>query len=373
MSSASYYSSGYRPDPVGGINPVLVQLYHAHGIRPSSIEQMREEERLSLCASVSDLIEQTNLSADREMAADILLSLLRHAEKNLRQAIAERFSTLESAPLRLILQFVNDEIEVARPVLVNSPVLNDLDLIYIIQSRQSPFWQAIANRKQLGENVIETLVDTGDSVTAQVLVANEAVMLSDYAVRQLISMAKEHSELGEALLARQGLSADLVRHIYQAVGQSMVTANSQLCPVEQQALGDVLAEFTEQPSNPFLPNAPMLKAADLFKEQGRLSKTLMLNTLRRGQMASFVAQYARYTDLPVAVVIPMLQQKNGQGLAIAAKAYGFECEDYLVIFNTIRKIMGEVALTPHEINSAANYFNRITPAVAKRLMKRNTH
>lgn len=367
MSNLSMYKAG-------DINPVLAKLYLSHGINDAAMMSVRNSERAGLCNDIIHLIETSTRQTDREMATDILISLLRHAEKNLKQVISERFALIDEAPLRIVLEFINDDIDVARPVLTYSKALNDLDLLYIIQSRDSPFWQAIALRGDLGENVVETLVDTKDISTAKNLIGNETIKFSDYAAKEITNLAKENTILTEALINRSlDKDGDFARQIYIYASENLKAAIIQKCgrlsPDTNQKLEEILVEFTDRPEHRFMPTPAMIKAAEYFQEQGKLIPSLMINTLKRGQISSFIAQFSRFINLPVAVVIPMLQQKNGQGLSIAAKANGIERNDFLVIFNFTRKIMGEDFLSSKDVNIALAHYDRVSPDVAKRLMR----
>ncbi len=44
----------------------------------------------------------------------------------------------------------------------------------------------------------------------------------------------------------------------------------------------------------------MVNAAEKFSMLGMLNMQIMLETLQRGQIATFIAFFARYTGLPVA-------------------------------------------------------------------------
>lgn len=358
----------------GDINPVLAKLYLSHGISDGALKAVENTERAGLCENIIQLIETSSRQTDREMASDILISLLKHAEKNLRQAIAEKFSVSDNAPLRIILQFINDDIEVAKPVLTYSKALNDLDLLYIIQSRDSPFWQAIALRTDLAENVVESLVDTKDMMTTRNLINNQTAKFSDYAAKEVANLAKDDSILTEALINRfLDKDGHFAKQIYSYASESLKSAIIEKCgrlsEEVTQDIDEVFEEFTAGSVNRIIPTPAMIKAAELFQEQGKLIPSLMLNTLKRGQIASFIAQFSRFINLPVAVVVPMLQQKNGQGLSIASKAHDINRADFLVIFNFTRKMMGEDFLSAKDVTTALAYYDRVSPDVAKRLMR----
>jgi uncharacterized protein (DUF2336 family) len=234
----------------------------------------------------------------------------------------------------------------------------------------------IASRESLAENVVESLVDTKDVYTSKNLIDNETVKFSDYAAEQIANLAKENAILTEALINRSlDKDGDFARQIYAYASESLKSAIVKKCGRlsndTAQKIDEVLEEFIDESNHNFMPTASMIKAAEFFQDQGKLSPSLMLNTLKRGQMASFIAQFSRFVNLPIAVVVPMLQQKNGQGLSIAAKANGITRNDFLVIFNFTRKILGEDFLSAKDVTVALAHYNRVTPDVAKRLMRQS--
>ena len=121
-------------DKSSDVTPLLVRLYDSHKLYGLAKDK-KPLARAELMSIISDLLGMNLSPRESELIADVLIALMRQAEKDLRQALAERLSMLEKAPLRLILQISHDEIEIAAPVLRNSAVLGELDLIYIIKSK----------------------------------------------------------------------------------------------------------------------------------------------------------------------------------------------------------------------------------------------
>lgn len=361
------------------LSPLLVGLYDTH--RSYAQKDLRDFSfKEKLCEQMTALLSVSSRVSDTEMITDILVSLIKQSERDLKAALSERMSTLSNVPLRLLLQLVNDDIDVAKPVLENSPVFNDLDLLYIIQSRDTSFWQAIAARRALHENVVDALAETRDIPTAKVLVHNDTISFSDYAVSVLGELAVSDDSLAEPLLMRPDVPQEIARKLYSYVGEeikSMIAKRYQISSPEIiEAIEDVVSEFTDFPvvGGVFLPTSAMVRAAEMFQHQGKLTPTLMVKTLKRGQLASFLAQFSVYVGLPVAVVVPMLRQNNGQGLAIAARAHGLSKDEFMSIFMLTRKMVNEQGVVNAAyVNRAVNYFDRISPHLAKKILKRSQH
>ncbi len=361
-------------DKSSTVTPLLVRLYDSHKLY-SLAKDKKPYARVELTGVVSDLLEMDLSMKEGELIADVLIALLRQAEKDLRGALAERLSTMDSVPLRLVLQMANDEIEIAEPILRKSPVLGDLDLIYIVKSKSAEYWRKIAQRNALSEQVVELLADTRDLETAINLVENKGIVLTDYTLSILSDIAQGEETLAAPLLRRDEVTADIAGKLYQFVGQDIKQFILDNYELESQVLLDViddvvldLVDIDEK--SELLPTASMEKSADRFAEKGLLTVKLMLSTLKRGQVPAFIAQFAKFSGLDAKTVLEILMQPNGQGLAVACKAFDILKPDFVSIFlltNGLRN--GSSMVDTQDINRAISYYNRVTAEVAKRIMK----
>ncbi len=159
---------------ISHVTPLLVELYDINQSYKFA-EDQKKEAQAELVSVVSDLFKVGLSFSEKEVISDILIELISHAEKDLRQELARSLLDIEDVPLRLILKIANDEIDIAKIVLKNSPALSDLDLIYIIKSMGSEYWRAIAARKIMGTQVVKFLIQTRDIGTVFALAQNKYV------------------------------------------------------------------------------------------------------------------------------------------------------------------------------------------------------
>lgn len=368
MDFGSYNNTSHQP-----VTPLLVQLYDTHRLYKLAGDQSPEA-KSELCRIISDLLEITAKPAEKELIADILISLIRQAELDLKRALSDRLSIMDQAPLRLILRLTEEDIDVAEPVLRYSKVLNDMDLLYIIQSHTADYWRVIASREDLHEQVAEKLAETRDPVTARVLAENETANLNDKAHHILADLAKSNEDIARPLLHRPELPEDVARKLYKYVADDLKALIESQYKVEshpfRDVIQDVLNEFGRKPHDGYKPTQAMLKAADLFAEKGQLTVQLMISTLKRGQVASFVAQFSRYNVLPVSVVMSILQQAQGQGLALCCRENEISRDDFISMFLLTRRMVRDDGVVDHrDLNKAITYYDRISKELAQRLMR----
>ena len=364
----SITGSGSRTIPVGALLGDTKKLYEL-------AKDSSPEARSKLSQKIGSILEADVTRRESELVADVLTKLMRQAEKELRHAIAEQVSKLDNVPLRLVLQLANDEIEIARPILTDSTVLSDFDLMYIIKSKTTEYWQAIASRDALSEQVIDTLAETKDFDTALTLAENNNITLTEYALVIMSDLAQGHDNLAMPLLRREEVTHDIAAQLFDYVGEEIkrfITTNYSL---DIDLVNEIVEKSVEEFSEPeipkgFVPDDYMINAAKSFKDKELLTVKLMLGTLRRGHMKSFIAQFATYTGLSYGTVGQILSQTNGQGLAIASRAFGIEKQDFISIFLLTTKIWNDGrSVETRDIKTAIEYFNKATPEMAREIIQ----
>ncbi len=328
-----------------------------------------------LSITVSSILEGEVSTREGELIADVLIKLVSQAENDLRCAVSEQVSKLDNAPLRLVLQLANDDIEVARKILKNSNILDDFDLMYIIKAKTSEYWQAIAERKILSDKVVDVLAETKDFPTALALVENENIRLTDNALVALSDIAQGSEVLATPLLRRDEVTSELAASLYEYVGVEIKKYISDNYEVNDEISGIVDNAVTElsTPEMPmeFVPDYYMIVAANSFKEKGLLNMNLMVSALRRGHIKSFIAQFSVYTGISVDDIGHALLQNNAKNLAAIAKVHNIQKKDFVSIFMMTGKIWNYGCVVDvRDIKAAVEFYNRITPEMAADILKK---
>src|SRR5271170_8072260 len=96
-------------------------------------------------------------SHERDLMREILRRLTRDVEMAIRIALAQRLAEDASVPHDLILLLVDDSIEVARPLILHSPLLTEADSLRLIAQADEAHQEAVATRSHIGLPVTEAL------------------------------------------------------------------------------------------------------------------------------------------------------------------------------------------------------------------------
>lgn len=331
--------------------------------------------RQKLAKAVSQFFEDRQLNeTEQSLASEILLNLIRQAELDLREALAERLSIQKNIPPEVIVYLANDHITVARQVLMHSPVLNDVDLVYIISSKGEDHSRLIAKRDGISPLVADRLIDGGDVETMLNLIDNQRVHLQKASMKKLAKASLRSEELQAPLLRRPEVDTDIAIDLYMIVSQALrkEIAERFLLPpqVLEQSLEDLIHELSNEAKGMRETSPDMISLARRFEERKDISADLMIKTLRRGQVGFFLALFAERTGLMPEHIVRMVQKDGGKPFVVACRHIGMMKSEFASIFLLSRGIRtGDKIVDQRELAMALKNFDAIRDFDVQRIMK----
>ncbi|HVJ56008.1 MAG TPA: DUF2336 domain-containing protein [Aliidongia sp.] len=332
--------------------------------------------RRALVATIGDLFfSQGEILTDHErsLMTEILRQLIHDVEISVRRALADRLAEQPSAPHELVAALAKDDIEVAHPLLVNSEVLQDMELIEIVRNRTLEHQLAIAIRKSLSEEVTDALVETENTDVVKTLLENPRAQISRKTMEYLVEQSQRVDTYQNPLLRRPDLEPDLAKRMYWWVSAALRThilEHYEIDPSElDETMESAVRDLTAEPQAMQLSKAVEL-AEKLWEEQ-QITPLLMLTALRDGEVALFVALFAKYTGIRLQLVHRMMFEEGGEGLCIACKGAGLDKSTFASIYVLTRKARGRDQISHlNEMAGILSLFERIKPDAASMLLKK---
>lgn len=304
---------------------------------------------------------------ERAMVLDILGRVLRDAETALRRALAERLAEDPDVPRDLIMALAEDEIEVARPVLLLSARLDEADLVALVRRHATAHQLAIAARRVVTAPVGDALVDAGDATVAGVLLRNPGASLSPRALSLLADAAQRCAALGEPLLERPELTPDLAARLYWVVSLELRRSVLRRFAIPRDQLDRALQATVQRllDGTRRRIGAEHEALADRLGEAGSITPAVLLQVLRVGRFELFALLLGRLAALPTEVVSRMLAEHGGESLAVACRAVGVEKGHFASIFLLARGARpGDQRVDPRELSRVLSFFDRLPPEQA---------
>lgn len=258
---------------------------------------------------------------ERSLIFQVLQQLVIDTESSLRAVIAERIANLEDAPPDLVNLLANDEIKVAFPILSQSTVLRDPDLIEIIRHRAVEHQLAIAIRRTVSEDISDGLVEAGDENVIVNLLSNPGAEMSFATLEFLVEQSKRVDSFQEPILRRQDLDPELAKRMYMWVAAALRKFIFENFEFDQGELDDILENAALEVAgadkdDKHRTDETSERLITELDREGGVTPELLLDALRSGQVHLFVSLCRRLTGLRQTLITRFILEASGEGLAI---------------------------------------------------------
>jgi len=290
-----------------------------------------------------------------DITYDILRMLIDKVEVTVRRGIADYLGPRDDVPKDLIAFLANDTVNVAYPILRDSPLLDEFDLVRIISDHGTGHAIAVAGRNELPEGVCSHLIAMDESPIDLALAKNDTAQVGIAGMSILVDRAVENAELHDPLSRRADLGDELARRLYTVVGEALrqhIVQNFDIDgAVVTAAIDDAVLKALDDPD----PIGKALSGGWSNDEaMGRTSVAAqILSRLNEQGPEAAALIFADHTRLPLATARWVFQSGNPQLLAIAMKSTGMDIDAFAGVIEQLG-LQDET-----DMQNLLSYFDRI--------------
>jgi len=291
-------------------------------------------------------IQGTGLNArERELMREILRRLTRDVEMAIRIALAQRLCEDTTAPHDLILLLVDDAIEVARPLILRSPLLTESDALRLIAEADIGHQEAVAGRPHITIPVTDALAACERESVLMALVRNATARISSATYESLVEKSRVLTGLQEPLAHRPDLPPRLASSMCEWVSEALKTyikANYAVAPeTVDTALSEANLVLQREPAGAKEPPADSAqKLVEKLAASGQLKAGFLMRVLSQGQVDLFELAFSRLLSVEL-VPFRTIFYDGGAGLvAMACRAAGIDRSVFNTVFNLSRQARG---------------------------------
>lgn len=271
----------------------------------------------------------------------LFVSLLDDSEFEGVVDLSRRIAPVNNAPPRLIRRLAEDErIEVAGPVLSQSPRLTETDLCEIAKSKGNDHLLAISSRPGLTEPLTDILIERGNHDVARSVAKNASAHLSRAGLEHLVRLAERDDVVGAGLSLRADIPAD--------------------------RLHALLAKAASQAERKLVEVAAAQRLVVSMKQAGKLAESDVKTFAQARHQEAVVASLALLANLKYDAVENLMLQADTGGLILVCKALGFEWGTTMEVLKAGAERSG---LAERDIHHAHADFMKLSKATADRILR----
>ena len=342
-----------------------LQATLTHGTVARRVEALRRVTDLFLGGAVDYSDEQVALFDD------VFKCLIDHMEVSARALLANRLARIDNAPRETIRTLAFDDvIEVAGPVLSNSPSLNDDTLIEAARSKSQAHLLAISIRKVLSRAVTDVLVQRGNDEAVQSTVNNPGAEFSERSFNRLVSRAEGDDNLATCL----GLRPTLPRHLYlKLLAKASATVRERLEAAHPEHAGDIPSAVREATRRAHSAPAAVTKQTEMahglvrsLYEDGRLDEHLVTQFAEQTKFDETNAAIAALANVPVATAETMMMESRAEGVMILSKVANLSWSTVRAVINMRDDVLGG---EPTDLQACKNTYERLRSSTAQQVLR----
>ena len=282
------------------------------------------EKRRALLRDVTEIfLSEPDTLTERQnwYFGEIMGQIAYDLEKQVRETLAKRLAAEGHAPRELIRRLANDEISVARPVLQQSPVLTQDDLIQITQSRSQEHLQAITVRPDIGGDLSEALVVHGNDAVVVGLLQNAQAEIRTDTMVQIADRSQDNEPMQVAIVDRADVPKEILKSLVDRVSEKVRhQVLERFADVDTAQLDAVAASMKSE-----LDTEPLTRAERYIEDlvrRGGLNDAALMRFMTEGRTMHFMVGLARLTDVDADTARRVLADETGTPLAILCRASG---------------------------------------------------
>jgi uncharacterized protein (DUF2336 family) len=272
-----------------------------------SSQSSSEDRRELLRAVTESLSGQARPPSDAEFAE--LDGVLGAVAKEYSLQVRTEFARLVAASVTRFChaseQFaLDDEIEVAGPVLRQSQALTEATLLRVVNEKSQAHMMAVSQRLSVSENISHALVERGDDAVVTTLLKNEGARIADATYEKVSMRAEASPSLQGLLVRRQSVPLDVLHGLYQKVEGDLRkeilqkfngASPADLDKAFERSRARVTDSYKQLPED----FAKAKARVATLHANGQLTQPMLATLLREGAVArtSFKLAFARLTDV----------------------------------------------------------------------------
>jgi uncharacterized protein (DUF2336 family) len=329
--------------------------------------------RIEILNCITDLFVggATRYSDDQiDLFDDVMARLISTIEAKARAKLACRLAPIANAPSNVIRMLaLDDDILVARPILVHSERLGEVELLATAGGKSQQHLFAITQRKALNEAVTDLLVERGDRDVVHSVVKNSGARFSDAGFRILVRRSTGDDDLATEV----GMRSDIPRqHFLMLLEKASSAVRARLAaenPHASSAIDGVVAEVVGGIRNDARNASPDFAAAQATVERQnrlrRIGETEIYNYARDRKFEETAIALSLMCDTPIDVVERALLDPGAEIVLILAKVAGLS-ETTTKAILLLRA--ADRGMSAKDLEQALTSFNRLQPDTARRVL-----
>ena len=248
------------------------------------------EKRANAAQRICHTVRKSELSeSEMRLATDLLKFMAQDAVEMVRRALAITLRNSAELPRSVAIKLIADVDNIAIPIIENSPVLTDEDLITLLKSSAAAKITAVARRPKVSGNIVKAIVRYGDSKAVATVAANDGALIDAETAEDILDFYYQDDLIKEAMISRSDLPNSIMEKLITMVSEEAAVVLKQKHNIDGQTAVNIASRTRERASLDLVHENQTDKEIREFSlhmsQMGRLTPSFLIMAIGLGRMS----------------------------------------------------------------------------------------
>lgn len=294
----------------------------ARSLTPQSVARLlaepSQDARADLAESLGAALSGPDLApAEIALAQDIVRILAKDVADQVRASLAHGLRHARDLPRDVALKLAADIDAVALPLLADSLVLTDEDLVALVRGGSARKHETIAARPGLGEAVSAALIDHAAEPAVAILMENDTARIAEASMTRALSRFAGSDRVKTAMVHRQSLPIGVAERLVTLVSHELQEHLLKAHALPPAVASDIVLRSREHAVIRLSAGSSEDELRELVAQMhhsGRLTPSVIFRALCTGDIAFFEAALAVKGDVPILNAQILIHDPSQRGL-----------------------------------------------------------
>lgn len=263
---------------------------------------------------------------EKKFARKLLKIMSEDAVAIVRRTLAVTLRNSPELPHDIAVHLIADIDNIAIPVLLNSPVLTDEDLVDVLRSKAAAKVIAIAKRARVSGTIVREIVRYGDSRAVAEVAANDGAIIDERLAGDMLEIYHDDDLIKEAFIARRDLPIRVMEKLITMVSEEAALLMNRRHDIPVHVAVDIASRARERATLDITDENMREKDMQLFvqrlSDEGRLVPSLIIRMAGLGKMVLLKHALSQISGISTAKTALMIHDGGPFGLKALCERSG---------------------------------------------------
>ena len=269
------------------------------------------ENKISTAQKLSTLYNMPNISlGERKLAEDIFRIMVEDVEISVRQILAECLKKSRNIPNDIVNKLIHDENSVSIPFIKYYEDLKDSDLIGILNAQNIDKQKAVAQRRNLSNDVSAYIVDKCSEDVVITLISNNSANIYEKTYQNILDKYSSSENVKRCLVYRSELPVTvisrLIQHLSEELQKRLILTHNLPADIASDIIEEVKEKATLKVSAEYSSDKQIEELVHELYSSNKLTPSLVVRAICMGDLKFFEYSIVYLSNTPITEVRKIL-------------------------------------------------------------------